>query len=311
MKDSIVIGGGPAGTSCALWLKMLGFQPVIIERRETLGGRQADCPYPNPWIASSPGKTGIEVAEDIHRNILSHGIECKLGYAVTTLKPDGDLFQVETADGQQVAGHTVVLASGVSPASAGIKSALNVLVGPGKHVEATDYTGKRVAILGGGDNAFWHYLLVKQRDAAFVRIFARTIRARKEFLHKVQIEDVHFGAYVVDSSGLTVSGEKYDVIIVLYGWEAHLPYISGLGIARDHRGFVLTDGDCRTSVPGIYAIGEVTQRMHPCCVTAMADGVVTAKAIQRNLEKDVVSRFMALAKRPAPPPRTRRSEFKS
>ena len=105
------------------------------------------------------------------------------------------------------------------------------------------------------------------------------------------------GQYEIQTDHNTVAGRSYDQIVVLYGWEPHLPYVQSLGLARDSRGFVLTDPDCQTSVPGMYAIGEVAQRMHPCCITSMADGAVAAKAIQRTLERDAVAKFVATAKR--------------
>lgn len=297
MVDTVIVGGGPAGASCALWLKMLGFKPCIIERRASLGGLQNDSPYPNQWIAPIFGKSGAEVAAEMHAHILSHGIECRLGEAVVEVSSRGNGFAVTTDIGAQIDGKTVVLASGVRPSTGGLKAALNLLVGPGVQVASQDFAGKQVAILGGGDNAFENYLFIKNRGAANVHIYARSIRARKEFLETVPVEDVHVGQYSVDERQTTVSGRQYDQIVVLYGWEPHLPYAKSLGLARDPRGFVMTDPDCQTSVPGAFAIGEVAQRMHPCCVTSMADGVVAAKAIQRTLERDAVTKFVATAKR--------------
>jgi thioredoxin reductase (NADPH) len=59
--DAVVIGGGPAGASCALWLKLLGFSPTIIEERSRLGGLQNDSPYQNDWITPLVGLSGREV----------------------------------------------------------------------------------------------------------------------------------------------------------------------------------------------------------------------------------------------------------
>lgn len=297
LYDAAIIGGGPAGASCALWLKMLGFKPYLVERRAALGGLQNESPYPNQWIAPVFGKTGVEVAAEMHRHIMSHGIDCLLGEAVVDVASIGKDFVVATDSGAAISSKTVVLASGVRPSAGGLKAALNLLIGPGVQVASQDFTGKRVAILGGGDNAFENYLFIKSKGAAIVHIYARSIRARGEFLKAVPAADVHVGHYSTDQDRSVVSGQQYDQIVVLYGWEPHLPYVKSLGLARDPRGFVLTDPDCQTSVPGVFAIGEVAQRMHPCCITSMADGVVAAKAIQRTLERDAVTKFVATAKR--------------
>lgn len=63
--DAVVIGGGPAGSSCALWLKGLGYEPLLIEARERLGGLQAESPYRNAWIVALPEATGFGVADNI------------------------------------------------------------------------------------------------------------------------------------------------------------------------------------------------------------------------------------------------------
>ncbi|CAF3968921.1 unnamed protein product, partial [Rotaria sordida] len=95
----------------------------------------------------------------------------------------------------------------------------------------------------------------------------------------------HQGACQIDTVTNTVNGEKYDRIVVLYGWTTFLPFIEKFKIEKNAKGFVTTNNaTCETSEAGIYAIGEVVQRAHPCCVTAMADGVVAAKSIQRKLE---------------------------
>lgn len=130
-----------------------------------------------------------------------------------------------------------------------------------------------------------------------VRIFARNIRARKSFLDRVPPEDVIIGEATIKASRNQVNGERYDAIIVLYGWTTHTPFLSRLQPARDPNGFILTDEHCETSESGVFAIGEVAHRMHPCCVTAMADGVVAAKAIQKRLEQGAVARFLGMTRR--------------
>lgn len=282
--DAVIIGGGPAGASCALWLKMLGFEPCIVERRTTLGGLQAESPYPNDWIVSILGKTGKDVAADMHQHILSHGIACRLGQTVVDARINGQGFQVTTEDAEVVSGKTLVLASGVRPVTGGLSAGKNVLIGPGDQVAAQDFASKRVAILGGGDNAFENYLFIRGKGAAEVHIFARSIRARRSLADRVPAGDVQLGPYEVSSDQVMVGTRTYDLLVVLYGWEAYLPFIHVPELERDRRGFVVTDQNCETTVTGLYAIGEVAQRMHPCCVTAMADGIVAAKDIQRRID---------------------------
>jgi thioredoxin reductase len=159
-----------------------------------------------------------------------------------------------------------------------------VIVGPGDEIMSADFQGKRVALLGGGDNAFENYAFVKERGASKATIYARTLRAQKQFVDRVPASDIVVGASDVDPAARTVNGQAYDWILVLYGWQANIGFLGDLQLTRDDRGFVQTDiVDAQTNVPGVYAIGEVAQRMHPCVPTAMADGVVAAKAIEKIL----------------------------
>ena len=300
--DTVVIGGGPGGSSCAQWLRMLGFSPCIIDRRERLGGLQNENPYRNRWVvAATPGATGHDVAQAIHDNIHSLGIPVLLSTEVTDVVQErSNEFLIRTAgpaSGVTISAKTVVLASGVQASAGNLTKRANLLIGHGNQVEEADFTGAKVAILGGGDNAFHNYPILLDRGAAEVRLFARTVRARLEFLEQVPPEHVYVGDYDVDDRRLKVNGEKFDKIIVLYGWSVNLDYMKSLEVAVDTRGFVVADRDCRTSLDGIFAIGEITQRLHPCCVTAMADGVTAAKSIQRLLEKDRTAQYIGKMKR--------------
>ena len=63
--DSVIVGGGPAGASCALWLARLGLSPLLVEASERLGGLGNDNPFADDWIAVLPGVTGQQVAANI------------------------------------------------------------------------------------------------------------------------------------------------------------------------------------------------------------------------------------------------------
>jgi thioredoxin reductase len=93
------------------------------------------------------------------------------------------------------------------------------------------------------------------------------------------------GGYSVDAAARSVNGVSYDLILVFYGWEPCVGFADALGLHRSAQGFIATDMQtAQTSCPGVYAIGEVAQRQHPCVVTALADGVTAAKAIQAKIE---------------------------
>lgn len=289
--DAIVVGAGPAGASCAVWLRHLGLDPLLIEATDRIGGLAARNPFPDIWTVTSPDQTGMQVAEQIARQVQAAGVQTWFDTRALSVSGRAGDFQLQVQRGEQapstLAARTLVLATGVRPrALPGHegKQYPGVIVGPGEAIMATDFSGARVALLGGGDNAFENHVFVKDRGAAGAQIYARTVRAQKQFVDRVSGQDLIVGDPVVDPLALTVNGQHYDWILVLYGWQANIGFLKELPLTLDARGFVQTDmQNAQTSVDGVYAIGEVAQRMHPCVPTAMADGVVAAKAIEARL----------------------------
>lgn len=296
--DVVVIGGGPAGASSALWATLLtDYKICIIEQREQLGGQQNDSPYDNRWIAVLPGLKGQQVAEKLHENIFySEKIPCHFNSTVynVTAEKNGYRVQFATKDGVEhnYFSPIVIVASGVKPATGGLVASKNILIGPGNQITDYPFKDKSVAILGGGDSAFENYGVIQKQKPECVHIYAQSdeqhsLKARVELLKRVPEKDIrlHQGALKINEKDCTINGRKYDAIVALYGWSAHFPFFKTLKLELNERGFIKTNPEtAETSLPGIYAIGEVARRTHPCCVTAMADGVVAAKAIQKKYE---------------------------
>ena len=292
--DSVIVGGGPAGASCALWLARLGLSPLLVEASERLGGLGNDNPFADDWIAVLPGVTGQQVAANIDASVRAAGVPLRLSTRTTDVRPcKGGIEDTLAGPGGEttrVRGRTLVIASGVRakglPDHPPGASWPGVLIGPGSPIVAQDYSGLSVAVLGGGDNAFENYVYVRNRGARAVHLFARSVRAQQQWVQRAGREGVRIGPYQVDPAARSVDGRQYDLILVFYGWEPQAGFADDLRLARDERGYIRTDfATAETSVPDIYAIGEVAHRMHPCVVTSMADGVVAAKAIQRRWER--------------------------
>lgn len=297
--DAAIIGAGPAGVSCSVWLQQLGFKTSLIDCNATCGGLQLSNPYTNTWIATSANARGADVAHALHVNATRHGATLKLSRKATGARRADKNWLVTLDDGEELECRRLVLAGGVTPKSGGFASRAALLVGPGPQVASTDFNGARVAILGGGDSAFENHAFVRERRAHIAHIYARTLRARTEMLDRVSPDDVFLGEFQVDADKNTVNGRQYDHLLVLFGYEASKGALLGLEPALRPDGFVMTDSNCRTSLPGVYAIGELAQRAHPCCVTSMADGVVAAKDIQRSLEQTRRQRYVGALRRGA------------
>lgn len=294
MHDSVIVGGGPAGASCALWLARLGLSPLLVEASGRLGGLGNDNPFADDWIAVLPGVTGQQVAANIDASVRAAGVPLCLETRVTGVRPCKGGIEATLAgpSGAETLARarTLVIASGVRakglPDHPPGASWPGVLIGPGSPIVAQDYSGLSVAVLGGGDNAFENYVYVRNRGARAVHLYARSVRAQQQWVTRAGHDGVRIGPYKVDPAARSIDGRRYDLILVFYGWEPQAGFADSLQLARDERGYIRTDfATAETSVPDIYAVGEVANRMHPCVVTSLADGVVAAKAIQRRWER--------------------------
>lgn len=291
-KTAIILGGGPAGCQCALWLKMLGYHPMIMEQQSILGGLQAKSPYQNNWMIGTMQKTGVQFAQAMEKHIQSMDIDVLYNTHVKQITHHSNHFIVEIHQ-KKITTHFFVIATGVKPKRHDLHASPQIIIGPGERLFAYDFKDKRVAILGGGDNAYENYTFVLNKGAKHCDIYARTIRSRQQLLKEVEPENVYTGPYIVNQDNLSVTHQQtlhyYDVILVLYGWEANFPEALKPWEDQllDENGFILTDANCRTPIVNMFAIGEVANRMHPCVTTAMADGVTAAKAIQKEMDSKI------------------------
>ncbi|OZI77262.1 NAD(P)/FAD-dependent oxidoreductase [Bordetella genomosp. 12] len=289
--DAVIVGAGPAGASCAVWLARLGLSPVLVEAGPRAGGLTADNPFADDWIVAVAGLTGQQIAGQIAESLEQAGVPLRLGAAARSVRPCKGGIVLSLADpAQSLHGRCLVIASGVRarglPGHPPGVSWPGVLIGPGSPIVAQDYSGLSVAVLGGGDNAFENFVYVRNRGARQVHLYARSVRAQQQWVQRAGSAGVSVGAYEVDPAARRVNGQRYDLILVFYGWEPQADFADGLNLARDARGYIQTEtATARTSLPDVYAIGEVANRAHPCVVTAMADGVVAAKDIQRRWER--------------------------
>jgi len=282
MEDVLVIGGGPAGAACALWSHQLGMKTVLLEKNAAMGGQglQRRTPYTDAGQPALPGLTGEEVAAQLQAQLTAAGVACRLGFNVHAVRREADTpgWQVSSTTASLQARY-VVIATGAVPRCAAFTEDDHLGTSPGTSMERINLRGRRVAMLGGGDNAFHQALFAMGRGAQSVDIYCQgKPRAQMALQMEMPLEQVHIGPYEVEASRMTVNGIHYDVIGVQYGLQACLPADLQVPL-RD--GYV--DVDRSGSVLGhddLFAAGEVTNYWHPCTATAFAHGTQVAKSIQ-------------------------------
>ena len=280
--DVLIIGAGPAGISCALWLTRMGLQAWVLEAGDAVGGLCLHNDLAGGWEANAPMATGWDTAQALAQTVALHHIPVLLQQRVAHIHAHAKQYCVHSLDGEGgwhfYRSRFVVLATGVCARRlpAAIEASPQIWIGPGNHIWQQKVAGKKIAVLGGGDNAFENAVWLAEQGAE-VDIYARHVRAQPLWQNRCKQAHVHVGAYDLQAASMSVNGESYDAWAVFYGWQACVP--AGLNLILDERGFVTTDAFGQTSCPQVYAIGEVTQKQHPCIATAMAEGVVAAKAI--------------------------------
>lgn len=300
-----IIGAGPAGMSCANACLSFGLEPVVIERSEHVGGTQRGNFHPNLWMLGYPDETGREMTRRLADHFLALPLTLYQRAVVERVVRANGGFSAEIRQEGRAALLEVgalVLAIGMLPRSTTELSALaeqspRVILGPLNDVIRDSVRESRVLILGGGDNALDHALFLAERGNHVRVCTRRAFSARKPFRDScaanpaIELRDkcmpdaikAEHEAVRVTWGRVTV---RYDWLLVMYGYVPNVEILENF--APDIRptlttgGHIHVDGWQRTSVSGMYAVGDVTDNPQPSVPTAIAQGLAAAKAIERD-----------------------------
>lgn len=310
-----IVGGGPAGMSCALWLNNFGLHPVIIERKPLLGGMQRQSPYPNPWLLGRPQTTARENAEEFARHIEREAIETLCTASPTALRrPTEECFDLEVVlpggATRTFRSRALVIATGTEFRSRewldGIAGAAmlaktgRILLDPAAAGEPGTELGGRVLVIGGGDNAFdVAQQIARPGRRVTVALRAAAPRAQRLLVERVRaleargLAEIRRGVSVValgdDAHAMRVTFDDgttlaADRIVLCLGFTPNSgeAWMQGLGLRRDGEGYLLVDGNMETSCRGVFAVGDIANPVHPCTVTALATGAMAAREIMKR-----------------------------
>lgn len=299
--DVTIIGGGPAGLAAGLYAARARLSTIIIEKMFP-GGQAAITNRIENYPGFGNGVGGAELADNIKIQAETFGAQFLNGNVEKIEKKD-DIFFIQMR-GESIKSKTVILAMGAEPRKVGVKGEKE-FTGRGVSYCATCdgafYTGKPIAIIGGGDTAI--------EEALFLTRFASTIyvvhrrdelRATKilqerafnnkkiKFIWDSVVEEIKGNDSVEEIVVKNVKTEKNEKIpvkgvFVAIGYEPNTDFIKDL-IELDERGYVLTDTNMETSIPGLYAAGDIRQKTLRQVVTAVADGAIAAVEAGKFIE---------------------------
>ena len=294
MYDIMIVGGGPAGLTAALYALRAGKTALIIEKN-AFGGQITWSPKVEnfPTIESI---SGTELADRLMEQTMNQGAEMELD-EVTAIELDGDVKRVKTEFGGEFEAKTVIIATGARPRMLGVEREAE-LVGSGvcfcAVCDGAFYKGRPVAVNGGGNSALQDAMLLSDTCSRVYLVHRRdSFRGEAKLVEALrEKENVEF---VLNSSitalhgetgltGITVTDKMgnerkiaVDGLFVAIGHAPDNGIFAGL-IDLDAGGYADSGEDCMTKTPGVFVAGDCRKKSVRQLTTAAADGSAAALA---------------------------------
>ena len=301
MHDVIIIGAGPAGLSTALWCDELGLDTLVLEQAEQIGGQLHRVYNPIQNYLGVKARDGEELFELFAQDV--DAAEFDLWTQTSISSVDLKARRVSLASGESLQSIAIVIATGVRPRELGVPGEKE-FVGKGIiESGARDrelFAGKDVCIVGGGDAAVENALLLAEVCPTVTLVHrGKKLRARREFTERLQ--SIHCITVFTESVLTRIIGNE-DVeaveirrkqglkpfqlavrgVLIRIGVEANTELFREQ-LETDEKGFIKVSGQQETSVPMVFAIGDVSNPLAPTISSATGAGATAAKVIAARL----------------------------
>ncbi|MDR3766725.1 MAG: thioredoxin-disulfide reductase [Butyricicoccus sp.] len=291
--DMLVLGGGPGGYTAALYAARAG-QSVLVLEKLSAGGQMATTEQVDNYPGFVEGIDGFELGERMQQTAERFGAETVLASA-SSVKLDGPIKEIVTDEGT-FQGKTVVLATGASPRLLGLPDEQALRSHGMAYCAACDgmfFRGKTVAVIGGGNSAVGEALtlsklaqkvyLIHRRDSLRAdQVYTKPLEAAENIeiiWNKRPIEllhDTHItGLRLEDTQTGAQTELACDGVFAAIGRVPETALFQGM-LDLDAQGYIQADETTRTSLPGVFAVGDVRTKPLRQIITAAADGAVAA-----------------------------------
>jgi thioredoxin reductase (NADPH) len=321
--QTIIVGGGPAGLTAALYLAREGVDTLVIERA-AFGGQAAVTEKLDNLPGFPEGIAGDEFASRLHQQAERFGVELLQAQDVAHVHRHDNYLCVDTADGAEHSAFAVLIATGSRYKRLGAPGESSY-IGAGVHFCATCdgpfYKGKQVAVVGGGNSAAEESLhLTKFADKVTILVRGDHFKASKVIQESVAGDpkiDIRFNSQVEEFLGegprlnrlrlrQGVSGEvselKVDGAFIFIGQEPNAAFLDNTPIIRNQWGFLVTGHDLvhnshrpagyaqrdptllETSIPGMFAAGDIRAGSTKQVASATGEGATAALLIREYLK---------------------------
>jgi len=321
--DVAVIGAGPAGLAAAVYASSEGLRTVVIER-EAIGGQAGTSSMIRNYPGFAQGVSGARLAFAAYQQAWFFGTTFVFARQPESLSREDDHYRLQLTGGAALASRTVVITTGATYRQLGVPAledlqGRGVFYGAGVS-EAPAMRGRKVFVIGGGNSAGQAAMhLSKWAEQVTIVVRAQSLAdSMSDYLIR-EIDaapnvDVLYGAQVVDGAGTDQleslvledrqTGTRRTVpaggLFILIGSQPHTEWL-GTSVARDQWGFIFTGSDLadepgvswqadrpplahETSLPGVFAAGDVRRGSVKRVASAVGEGAVTIPVIHRYLE---------------------------
>ncbi len=301
--DVIIVGGGPSGMSAAIYASRARLKTLLIEKAGC-GGQIAITDHLENYPGFEEGINGFELAMKMEKQARTFGCEIVYGEA-SAVETEDAIKKVVLSDNKEYFTKTVIIASGANFKKLAVGGEQE-FIGKGVSYCATCdgpfFRNKEIAVVGGGDSALQEALYLTKFAAKVNLIHRRDqFRAAKILQEKVFAEpkiNIIFDSVVEKISGnltveeITLKNVKNNIssqlavngIFVFVGWLPNTKFLNNTAIKLNEAGYIVTDDNMNTSVQGIFACGDVRQKILRQVVTAAGDGAIAAISAQHFIE---------------------------
>jgi thioredoxin reductase (NADPH) len=299
-NEVLMIGAGPTALAAAVYTTREDIDTVLYEKG-VVGGLAAVTDWVDNYPGFAEGISGLDLAEGLNKQAERFGAKIELG-EVLGLEKKEDKVLVKTTDGDRLA-RAVLIATGSDYKKLGIPGE-ETYYARGVHYCATCdgafYRDKRLVVVGGGNSAVQEALFLT-KFASHIDLLVRSkISASEVLVHELEKNDkitVHLNTVTDEIVGndkgvthvnVTKDGKpdkvETDGVFVFIGLKPNTSFLKDTAVELDEVGFVKTNEDLETAIPGVFAAGDVRSGATMQIASAVGEGATAALKIRKYLE---------------------------